>query len=97
MNIFEKAFTNIEEAAKKEINKFKRERQLKAQHKTFIAQKEEKLIELEAALEDRVTLGGWSFEELVETYENIEILKEEIEFANKTFYYVFKESDKKTV
>lgn len=87
MNLFKKIYTAISDRVK-EVN---REKQIKASYKIYIAQLEEELLGLEANLETKVKEEGYSFEKIVEIYQDILFKEDDIDVAKETYEHLFTE------
>lgn len=87
MNLFKTLWSKAKDALKESA----RESSLKAQYKTYIAKKEENLTTSENSLQEKILSNSWSFEELMNDYEDIKLYKEEIELAKEAYEYIFTE------
>lgn len=91
MNLFKKLYS----AAKDAMVELAREKKLKASYKSYLARIEEEIVNLESVIEARIQNTGWTFAQIADTFEDLEIKKEDLKLARQCYEYIFTETKEK--
>lgn len=92
MNLFKKLWSTAKDSLKENA----REKTIKAEYNTYIAQKKEAIAKQDVEIEKAITTDGYSFKSIVEKFEKIKFLEDEINLAKETYDHIFKDAENST-